>query len=274
MRSKVGISGSKGKIKHLPKYRKSWCSYFSPVLVFLQLIPFSMLIILPLLKCLSKKRPKPKQLYHFIENECDFLKITGKKIILSLAGGKLHVTSKMNPFLGKGLCGNKDQFFVIVINQPEDVNQFEPIINCRRIFHAYKWWKHLRYEYTYQELKDIRFNLENGKLYQEQQVINGKKRTFHIAYVNNLKPLDNQEPIQYAQKYLFWFGEILLSIFLYYIPAVIIYILLGYFLYCKTLDIPNLNTCLVWVMACASFFAISALILQPYLRRKVIKSRS
>ncbi|MBF1961993.1 hypothetical protein [Enterobacter hormaechei] len=274
MISRVGVSGYKEKIKHLPRYRKNWCSCFSPLLLFIQLIPFLIFIILPLLKCLSNKRKKPKQLYHFIENNSDFSAIIHSKIILSLAGGKLHVTSKMNPFLGKGLFTNKEEFFVLVINQTEDVNQFEPIINCRRSLHAYKWWKHLRYEYTYHALKDISFELENDKLYQEQQVINGKAKTFHIAYVNSLKPLDNNEPIQYTQKYLFWFGEVLLSIFLFYIPSVIMYIILDNVFYSKTISISCLTTFVIWLVALVLLLVIFTLILHPYLRRGVIKSRS
>jgi len=226
----------KPSLQLLPCYKKDWLSFLSPSLLFIQNLPFFEFIIIPFLFLYSKKRGEPDKLYHFVESEEIFFKILNKKLALSLAGGKLHTTSSMNPFLGKKVKDSKKSFYVLVIEHPRDISLFEPIVYGFRYFHSYKWWKHLRREYTFSELKDVGFKLRGGVVYEEVKCIKNINRRFLVAYIYALKPKDNVRLVQKAQKRLFYLGEFILSFFTFYISTLFSYM---YFFYDDIKEVIN-----------------------------------
>lgn len=264
----------------LPNYQSDWMSKYSFLLVIIQILPFVEFLIVPLLFLFSRRRGKPKRLYHFVENEGVFNKIVNKRMVLSLAGGKLHTTSIMNPFLGKNASRSRSEFFVLVIESPDDVLLFEPIVNRWRIFHAYKWWKHLRREYTFNKLKDISFDLRDECCFEESKVIDGQSRVFKIAYIQNLVGLDNEKCIQKSQKRCFYVGEMFLSFFTFYIPSILVYLFLccvftGDYSYLTWLSVFVPDGCLnrAFLILGLAGGMIFLVVLYNHLRNGVINSR-
>ncbi|PRD14002.1 hypothetical protein [Pantoea coffeiphila] len=213
--------------KCLPDLKKRPSIFYYILVLIFSLLPISPFIAIPYLMGLTRKRGIPKRLFHFVESEEVFKKITDTKILLSLAGGKVHTTSEMNPSLGRdGKDKNKNKMkvknlYVLVIDDPDDINKFEPIINRVRMLHVYKWWKHLRSEYTYSDLNDVSFEIA-GEVHNEIKKKDGIKYNLHIAHIKRLKSLKNDLLIQKVQKIWFWLGEIILTTLLFYVPWVMI----------------------------------------------------
>jgi len=272
---------TKKRLVFLSKLKKLSSIYFPRSVLFIALIPYAFLVIIPSLFLYAKWRGKPKALYHFVEGKVVFDKILKNKILLSLAGGKLHTTNEMNPFLGLNADSSRNEFYVLAIDDQNDIKKFEPIINLKRTFHAYKWWKHFRNEYTYQYLKDIKFELKCGSPWSEKRIIDGVERDFEIAYIKNLNPLENEKPIQKAQKFTFWAGEIILSLLVFYVPLFILCPPLNCWFFAKINEwLPSekmtIENIILWV--CLILIAIEVLLiglifLHRYLRNGVIKSR-
>lgn len=267
---------SKKNTKHLPDYKKNRYSYLSIFMIIIPFIPFSPLFVVPFLFYLTKKRGKPRELFHFVQSGDVFKKIINQKIVLSLAGSKLHAGSEMNPFLGKRGKDEDKCFYVLVIDDVNDIDKFEPIVNLPRMLHVYKWWKHLRAEYTFKKIKD--FSFENkGDCFIERKSIGGVEYDFHVAYIKCLKPLENRLFIQKAQKLCFYLGEIFLTILLFYIPWAIITVSAYHYFF----DL-NLLRFLYEVFNFAWFiflnfyfvaFVVLIVFMHRYLRNGVIKSR-
>lgn len=271
----------KPSLQLLPCYKKDWLSFFSPCLLFFQNLPFSEFIIIPFLFLYSKKRSEPDKLYHFVESEEVFFKILNKRLALSLAGGKLHTTSNMNPFLGKKVKDSKKSFYVLVIENPRDISLFEPIVYGLRYFHSYKWWKHLRREYTFSELKDVGFKLRGDVVYEEEKCIKNINRRFLVAYIYSLKPEGNVRFVQKAQKRLFYLGEFFLSFLTFYISTLFSYIYIFYDAIKKVIydflpiDLSSENLKLIFYIFLSVIVVLLPLciIAYVYLRAMAIKSR-
>jgi len=245
------------------------------------LVPFLLFFYCWRIKRKNKERiANPKPLYHFIENKESFVDIINSKTLLSLAGGRVHTTSRYNPSLGKNSGKNKKEYFVLIIKQNDDLRKFRPITFGWDILQIWKWWKSFRDEYVYTNLKDINFDVCNDSIIREDTECNGEDCIVYKAYINNVRPLENTECVHFIQKWSFFSGEIILSlsIFLVWICVVEGYLfflldellpisLLGFISKCFASYGVQIFSMLLWLV-------LFVICLHGFLRQEVIRSRN
>lgn len=210
------------KKDRLPEYKSLSVLLFIISIFIVIFIPVASLLILVILVVKIKKqkaRTKPQEnIYHFVKDMNAFGSILESRCLMSLTGGRCYATSIFNPYLGLSLFDTDNIKYVLVM-KGKATNVFKPIISSyREVFLPWKWWKFFRGEYVSKALKDLEFNCDVKSVRNEYKEYNrfvcgSRKRVlFCYLYIDNLTELENDLSIYRIQKFLFWIGDIFLSV--------------------------------------------------------------
>lgn len=183
--------------------------YLTPICVFLILFALVVKVLI---------YQEKDVIYHFSSSQQNFDSIISTKCLMSLTGGRCYATSWFNPELGISSDDTKRKQVIII--EGSALSCFKPIVsNFRDFFHIWKWWKSFRGEWVSRRLRDIGFDSASScqeKNIISKDVVTKNERSISLIFsrISKAYYLDNKKKVISCQKMCFWFGEWIISIFL------------------------------------------------------------
>lgn len=183
--------------------------YLTPICVFLILFALVVKVLI---------YQEKDVIYHFSSSQQNFESIMSTKCLMSLTGGRCYATSWFNPELGISSDDTKRKQVIII--EGSALSCFKPIVsNFRDFFHIWKWWKSFRGEWVSRRLRDIGFDSASScqeKNIISKDVVTKNERSISLIFsrISKAYYLDNKKTVISCQKMCFWFGEWIISIFL------------------------------------------------------------